>query len=105
MPICKTPGCGVPGRPFPACSICAGRLYCGSHCLRDVSLQHPGDIIVNSHDDSILLRHEKVSLSERNQICPTCFEVLGKYLEVETVDERGDPTSYLIKDSAESVDS
>lgn len=96
MVICKTEGCGCPGRPFEACSNCSKREYCGSRCLRIITLEQTGIITLNPEDAQIM-QTESVTLSETNKICPPCYWILQKYLRVKRYDYRGDPVYYEIR--------
>ena len=71
MPICATENCGTPGRPFPACSLCNQRRYCGSHCLVLITSNMIDDIRERSN-----LQDAQISrLNPGMKICPPCYEI------------------------------
>ena len=68
MGICRTPNCGTPGRPFPACSICKQRVYCGSHCLVDI---HKDQLLTTTDSDGAATFQIKCG----DSVCPPCYEI------------------------------
>lgn len=67
MVICSTPDCGMPGRPFPACSVCKHRAYCGTRCL------------VVIREDKLLSAdgpegEETLQIKRGDSVCPPCYE-------------------------------
>lgn len=84
MGICATPECGTPGRPFPACSICKQRRYCGSHCLKQIRKTETVELVLNEDGDM-----QFVDLKEGNLLCPPCVQRI-KSTEFGDVDATSD---------------
>jgi hypothetical protein len=81
MAICKTPGCGCPGRPFPNCALCQRYEYCGSHCLGTVRSDLSVELVQDGGDISV------VELKEGDRICPPCLERIRQRPVVEEREE------------------
>lgn len=85
MAICATPGCGNPGRPFPACGMCRGRLYCGSPCLKPVK-QYLVSEMNGTTRDADSAENDDTTVD----ICPICMELFLRQfppVEVENTDD------------------
>lgn len=80
MGICATPECGTPGRPFPACSVCKQRRYCGSHCLKQIHNAETMEMVQDSGDV------QSVELKEGDLLCPPCVLRIQKTSNTSSVD-------------------
>lgn len=67
MAICKTIGCGVPGRPFPKCAICKRSEYCSSHCL--IEIQYDRILEIIDEEGNLVVFQTK----QGNYVCPICW--------------------------------
>lgn len=90
MVICATPDCGTPGRPFPACDLCKGRAYCGSHCLYNIPADLKAHLLYLTQQphsplpDGLVSSHEVDALLKASDICPPCkarFQELLDFLQ------------------------